>query len=158
MATSNDTALSPEQLLDHWQGHRRVTRRTIEAFPEDQLFNFSIGGMRPFGEMVQELLDMAAPSVEGIVTDEWNAMVEREQQSRAYLLDQWDRTTKIIDETWPNIPANRFQETANAFGQFEGPVHALLFYVIDNEIHHRAQGYVYLRALGLEPPLFFERD
>jgi uncharacterized damage-inducible protein DinB len=30
--------------------------------------------------------------------------------------------------------------------------------VIDNEVHHRAQGYVYLRALGLEPPHFWERD
>ena len=34
----------------------------------------------------------------------------------------------------------------------------LLFYVIDNEIHHRGQGYVYLRALGIEPPLFYDRS
>jgi uncharacterized damage-inducible protein DinB len=32
-----------------------------------------------------------------------------------------------------------------------------LLYVVDNEIHHRAQGYVYLRALGIEPPLFHVR-
>jgi hypothetical protein len=35
-------------LLEHWQGHRRVTRRMIQAFPDDALFGFSIGGMRPF--------------------------------------------------------------------------------------------------------------
>jgi uncharacterized damage-inducible protein DinB len=28
---------------------------------------------------------------------------------------------------------------------------------IDNEVHHRGQGYVYLRALGVEPPPFWER-
>ena len=28
---------------------------------------------------------------------------------------------------------------------------------IDNEIHHRGQGYVYLRALGIEPPAFYDR-
>ena len=28
---------------------------------------------------------------------------------------------------------------------------------IDNEIHHRGQAYVYLRALGIEPPHFWER-
>jgi uncharacterized damage-inducible protein DinB len=33
----------------------------------------------------------------------------------------------------------------------------LILYVVDNEIHHRRQGYVYLRALGIEPPAFFER-
>ena len=42
--------LTPQQLLEHWQGHRRLTRRVIEAFPEDQLFSFSIGGMRTFGD------------------------------------------------------------------------------------------------------------
>jgi uncharacterized damage-inducible protein DinB len=44
-----------------------------------------------------------------------------------------------------------------AFGQYPGKVHELLFYVIDNEIHHRGEGYVYLRALGIEPPPFYER-
>ena len=38
-------------LLKNWQGHRRLTRRVIEAFPEDKLFEFSIGGMRPFSEL-----------------------------------------------------------------------------------------------------------
>jgi uncharacterized damage-inducible protein DinB len=44
-----------------------------------------------------------------------------------------------------------------AFGQCEGTVHDLVLYAIDNEIHHRGQGYVYLRALGIEPPPFCER-
>ena len=26
-------------LLDHWQGHRSLTRRVIEAFPDDQLLD-----------------------------------------------------------------------------------------------------------------------
>ena len=30
-------------------------------------------------------------------------------------------------------------------------------YLIDNEVHHRGQGYVCLRALGVEPPPFRER-
>ena len=36
-------------------------------------------------------------------------------------------------------------------------IYGLLLYWIDNEIHHRGQGYVYLRALGIEPPAFWER-
>ena len=32
------SAVTPEGLLAHWQGHRRLTRRLIEAYPEDQLF------------------------------------------------------------------------------------------------------------------------
>jgi uncharacterized damage-inducible protein DinB len=37
-------------------------------------------------------------------------------------------------------------------------VYELIAYVIDNEIHHRGQGYVYLRALGIAPHPFYERD
>jgi len=40
--------ITPSELLEHWQGHRRLTRRMIEAFPEDAFFNHTIGGMRPF--------------------------------------------------------------------------------------------------------------
>ncbi|WP_245808378.1 DinB family protein [Deinococcus hopiensis] len=36
------------------------------------------------------------------------------------------------------------------------PLESVL-YGIDNEIHHRGQGDVYLRALGVEPPAFYSR-
>jgi len=47
--SATETALSNQDLLQQWQGHRRLTRRTIEAFPEKDLFTFSVAGMRPFG-------------------------------------------------------------------------------------------------------------
>lgn len=150
--------ITPEALLDHWQGHRRLTRRVIEVFPEDQLFTFSIGGMRPFGEMVLELLGMAAPMVRGTVSGQWNAYAPVGATTRADLLRLWDETTAELDALWPRIPPERFQETITAFGEYTDRTYGLLFYVIDNEIHHRGQGYVYLRALGVEPPPFYVRD
>jgi uncharacterized damage-inducible protein DinB len=45
-----------------------------------------------------------------------------------------------------------------AFGQYKGPGYWMIFYAIDNETHHRGQGYVYLRSLGVEPPQFYARD
>lgn len=150
--------ITPEALREHWQGHRRLTRRVIDAFPDDQLFTFSIGGMRPFGALAMEMVTMAEPMVRGVVTGEWAQSWDREQRPKPELLRMWDESTEKIDELWPQIPAGRFQETITAFGQYEGRVHDLLLYVIDNEIHHRGQGYVYLRALGLEPPPFYRRD
>ena len=32
-----------------------------------------------------------------------------------------------------------------------------ILYIIENETHHRGQGYVYLRALGIQPPFFWKR-
>ena len=152
-----DLFLSPAMLLDHWQGHRRLTRRVIEAFPEDKLAGYSLGGMRPFGVMVVELLMMAAPTVRGVLNEDWSSSVSKEPKPKAELLRLWDASTKEMDALWPKIPAARFAEKINAFGQYEGIARDLILYVVDNEIHHRAQGYVYLRSLGIEPPAFWER-
>jgi len=154
---SSTQIISAEALLEHWQGHRRLTRRVIEAFPEDRLYSFSIGSMRPFGAMALELLSMAEPMVRGIVTGEWDQSLTREERPRKELLRLWDESTTKIDALWQKIPLERFQQTMTAFGQYPGKVHELLFYVIDNEIHHRGEGYVYLRALGIAPPPFYER-
>ena len=66
------TVISPEAMLEHWQGHRRVTRRMILAFPEDKLFAYSIGGMRPFSDLVMEFIGMTEPGIDGVATGNWN--------------------------------------------------------------------------------------
>ncbi|MGH7576594.1 MAG: DinB family protein [Longimicrobiales bacterium] len=157
-STSTSTYITAEALLEHWQGHRALTRRVIRAFPDDQLFSFSIGGMRPFAALAMEMLGMAVPMVRGIVTGEWGGYADREARSKDEILELWDDGTKELNDLWPQIPTEKFQETINAFGQYEGHTYDLLLYVIDNEIHHRGQGYVYLRALGIDPPPFYERS
>ena len=156
-APTTEHVLSTDALLTHWQGHRRLTRRLIEAFPEDQLFTFSIGGLRPFGGLVMELLHMAEPMARGLATGEWETSWDAEPRPKSELLRQWDEDTRRIDEHWRRMPAGRLNERMKAFGLYEGPGYELLLYVIDNEVHHRGQGYVYLRALGVEPPPFWER-
>ncbi len=157
-ASAPDVFLTPKALLDHWQGHRRLTRRTIEAFPDEQFNTFAIGGMRPFGTMAVELLRMAAPTVNGVLTGDWSEGASADPKPKAEVLRLWDESTKQMNDLWSKIPASRFAETITAFGQYTGTAHSLVMYVIDNEVHHRAQGYVYLRALGIEPPHFWERD
>lgn len=149
--------LTAEELLKHWQGHRRLTRKVIEAFPEDKLFHFSVGGMRPFAEMVWEFIRMAIPIVEGVSTGKWEEFKGTKPDTKSELLRLWDIQTKELDETFPDIPSHRFTEVDKAFGQWEAPGLTTIQYAIDNEIHHRGQGYVYLRALGIEPPPFWER-
>jgi uncharacterized damage-inducible protein DinB len=157
-ATGADPVIGRDAFLEHWQGHRRLTRRIIEAFPEDQLFTFSIGGMRSFGELAQELLAMAGPMVKGVATEEWVQFDAGGEKSKAAILRRWDEATSELNEYWARIPSDRFQQTVTAFGQYTDVVSGLLQYVVDNEVHHRGQGYVYLRALGIEPPPFWERN
>ena len=156
-AVTSPLVISQLALLDHWQGHRRLTRRVIEAFPEDRLLTFNIGSMRTFGALAMELISIAEPMVRGVLTAEGNTVIHPPATSKSEILRLWDDSTVAIDTLWPQIPAERFQETMTAFGQYPGKVYDLLLYAIDNEIHHRGQGYVYLRALGIDPPAFYER-
>ena len=155
--------LTPEALLNHWQGHRKLTRRVIEAFPENELFQYSVGGMRPFSELALEMITMAGPGIRGIAINTWKTFAESEShlpapKTKEEILRLWDETTEEINSFWPQIPPHRFQETVSAFGQWEGAGYWILFYFIDNEIHHRGQGYVYLRSLGIAPPPFWDRQ
>jgi len=156
--TAPPNVLTADAVLHHWQGHRALTRRVIEAFPEDQLFHFSVGNMRPFAEMAWEFIRMALPIVDGVSTGEWKEFPATKPATKADLLHLWDEQTTELNTKFPNIPSHRFSEPDNAFGQWTKPGIDTIQYAIDNEIHHRGQAYVYLRALGIEPPPFWERD
>lgn len=156
--------ITSEQLLSHWQGHRQLTRKLIEKFPADQFFTFSIGGMRPASALIMEMIGMGSSGVHGLATDQWTPMTtllahtgKTTPQNKEEYLELWDIVTEQIDDEWSKISDARFQETAKAFDQYEGTVISLLLYFIDNEIHHRGQATVYLRALGIEPPFFWDR-
>lgn len=161
----NDTTMqtqeviTPDELLAHWQGHRGLTRRVIEAFPEKEFFSHRIGGMRSFADMTLELLGIAGPGIKEIATGtvaELNEHLDH-GNSKAKVLELWDQATDEINAYWKQLAPERFRETIKAFGQYEGTVCSSIFYFIDNEIHHRGQGYVYLRSLGIEPPMFWDR-
>ena len=155
---TSDLFISTEALLNHWQGHRKLTRKMIEAFPEDKLFTYSVGGMRPFSALVMEMLAMAVPGVKGILNGKWENWAEKNPPTtKEELLRLWDDATEEMNALWPQIPAERFQETDTAFGQWQGTGYYFIFYFIDNEIHHRGQAYVYLRSLNIEPPAFWDR-
>jgi len=150
--------ISSGSLLEIWQGNRRLTRSVIEAFPEKELFEFSIGGMRPFSELAKELLAIAVPGLTEIAGGDTGSLSEDLQvHSKAELLQLWDEATEGINGLWSRISPERFGETIRLFGQYENTVTDSILYFIENEIHHRGQGYVYLRALGIQPPFFWER-
>jgi len=150
--------LTNEELLNHWQGHRTLTRKVIEAFPEKELFDFSIGGMRTFADLVKELLSIAVPGLEGIVTNSTEGYNHNlALTTKAELLNAWDEATPKINELFLQISEERFKEEFNLFGEYKFPIIENILYFIDNEIHHRGQGYVYLRSLNIEPPFFWER-
>jgi hypothetical protein len=102
--------------------------------------------MLPFSEMVKEFLKMTLLIARGVASGNW--------QTPGAGIDPSGVTTNAI---WPTIPQERFAAVENVFGQWENSGTHTIMYAIDNEVHHRGQGFVYLRALNIEPPPFWER-
>ncbi len=151
--------ITSAELLEHWQGHRKLTRKLIEIFPEKEFFEFSVGGMRTTSELISELLSIAVPGLRQIATGNTEEQMHhidfKGDKNRA--LELWDEATNGINNYWAQISEERFSEEIVTFGQYPGTVLSSILYFIDNEIHHRGQAFVYLRALGIEPPFFWER-
>jgi uncharacterized damage-inducible protein DinB len=156
---TTEQLISPEKLLAQWQGHRALTRRVIVAFPEKEFFEFSIGGMRTFSQLVSEMLAIGAPAMKEMVERVANPYNEEigPFNSKQEVLDKWDQSTEEINSYWKALAPGDFHEIFNLFGAYENTILDNIQYFIDNEIHHRGQGYVYLRALGIEPPAFWDR-
>ena len=150
--------LTPQALWNYWEGHRRLTLRTLELFPNAELFDYSTGGMRPFAAMLAEILNVEESVMRGLHTGTWTweptrADVESKEALRSAFSEQRRKTAEVYSalsvETFERVETDAWGMTSTNVER--------LFYVIDNEIHHRAQGYVYLRTLGAEPPMFYER-
>lgn len=153
--------LSPSRLLEIMESNRRLTLRTIEAFPEDALFRYRpVDSLRPFAEMVKEILHLELAYVRGVATGEWI----REQpyqvvQTKADLLNACGAVREYSRAKWHKVTTERLQavEADPFFGGGEEQLFDRLFYALENEIHHRGQGFTYLRLLEIEPPHFFGR-
>lgn len=150
--------LDDQQFLAFYLGHRRLTRKTLAAFPADQFETFAVGGMRPAGVLARELLDMGAPIIKGLATDNWAPWNnDRTPLSQADALSAWDAATPTIEQHWAALASQGFDRSTTLYGQWPGTTRTHLLYMLDNETHHRGQLYTYLRALGIEPPAFWER-
>ncbi|WP_314269842.1 DinB family protein [Capnocytophaga sputigena] len=149
--------LTPKALLTNLKDVRALTRNVIEAFPEKDLFEFSIANLRPFSQMVEEFL-MITNYIFTETLHEKHTPFYTEGQfptTKAEVLALWDRATEILDREWQKVgdytqPLTIYQMTFS-FAQW-------ILYFIENESHHRGQGYTYLRALGIQPPSFWGRE
>ena len=153
--------LDPAGLLEILEGNRRLTLRVIEAFPEEALFHYKpVEVLRPFGEMVKEILDIEYDYMRGIALGEWSfSHICDGVKTKADLLSTCHRVRERTRELWPRLTVERLL-TVEPDPFWGGPPQShfeRLVYALENEIHHRGQAYIYLRELGIEPPAFYER-
>lgn len=104
--------------------------------------------------MMLEVIRMIPPSLQGIETGDWNFQLADMSgvQDKAALLQAWDEADAFIEARWAHLTREALRGVVPPLPHLRA-----VPYLVDNEIHHRAQGFIYLRLLGVEPPAFFER-
>ena len=148
--------LTPEALLTNLKDVRALTRNVIEAFPEKELFEFSVANLRPFSAMVEEFLRVMDYLFKERFQEQHTLFLEGAfPTTKTEVLALWDRATEILDREWKEVgdytQSLTIYQMTFSFAQW-------ILYAIENESHHRGQGYTYLRALGIEPPFFWARQ
>ena len=149
--------LTPEALLTNLKDVRALTRNVIEAFPEKELFEFSVANLRPFSQMVEEFLMITNYIFTETLHEKHTPFYSEGQfpTTKAEVLALWDKVTEIIDREWKEVgdytQSLTIYQMTFSFSQW-------ILYAIENESHHRGQSYTYLRALGIEPPFFWARE
>lgn len=153
--------LEPAELLEILEGNRRLTIRTLKAFTEADLFHYTAAPpMRPFADLIREILSLEEAIMRAAATGEyrWEADRYRGATTAQELLEACDSVQDQTRAWWPQLTVERLLTVEqDPWIPFPQSHFQRIQYALENEIHHRGQGYVYLRTLGFEPPAFYER-
>lgn len=147
-----------------WEENRRLTNTVARAIVDaDAIDQTPVQGMRSFRELLLEMWGVEQAYIRGLAHDDWQYQAPPEEVRTASPDEFLDFGRQIREETrklWPTISMASLLEMRKEpfWGGPDGNGIGWLTYALENEIHHRGQGYVYLRLLGQEPPAFYVRD
>lgn len=143
-----------------WEENRRLTLKVAKAFSDDQLQNATpVPGMRPFAEMLAEIVGFEHFLIHGLAEGDWEWLSKPADSAELY--NRLTETRAYTRQVWPTISEEQWLTAHPAppgFGGSDAPPLEWLQGALENEVHHRAQAYTYLRHLGVEPPDFWDRE
>jgi uncharacterized damage-inducible protein DinB len=145
-------------IVEHLERFRGVTLQTLEMVPDDKLDWRPAGQMRSFAEDFLHVAQVEEFYSGGIFAGSWNfecmqmpaepltkdMLKKRLSESRAATLASLRQTDSAgLDAivTVPHIPT-------------KWPVKSWLWYLVEHEVHHKAQLALYLRLIEIVPPFF----
>ncbi|WP_188455362.1 DinB family protein [Virgibacillus oceani] len=149
-----------------WEDNRQLTIKVAHRFSDEQLIKATpVPSMRPFARMLLEIAGLEHFFIRGLREDIWEWVPDEathpEISDAKELFTILDDTRNYTARVWPAISEEQlrtFHTAPPAFAGPDAPPIDWLQYALENEIHHRAQGYTYLRCLGIEPPMFWDRS
>ena len=139
-----------------------ITIRAVEALPTDALDAHPIPNMRTPKQLVTHMAEtlrgLATGAIQGTVAD-----FEAGEREKAAAIRTRDDLVASVAAAWADADqAIRSMTEAQAVSKvqtpwnYEPPGWVCVQIIFDEMLHHRGQLFVYLRALGAEPPSMWD--
>jgi uncharacterized damage-inducible protein DinB len=145
-------------LQEHLGRYRKVTLQTLDLMPEDKLSWRPLGDQRTAGEQFLHIAQTEEFYARGLFENEWNMdrlKPEAITQSRAMLQQRLASVRAYVLGQFGRLTAEQLDAVANVPGiPVSWPLRSWLWYLVEHEVHHKAQLALYLRQLGIVPPFF----
>ena len=139
----------------------KVTRKVLQAIPEDKLDFRATPEMRTVRELVLHMYGSPVGMVEAIPRGE---LTMADYQAGEDIKHAPDKETMIaycdacmaqVLKIGEEISEEKLNSIIKCFyGDF--PIYEHLGFIYDEHWHHRGQLYVYLRLMGVQPPFLYD--
>lgn len=148
-----------EDLLEHLERYRAITLLHLDLFADTEL------GWRPrpdafsVGQQFVHILHGEDFYIRGLFENDWNMARLRFPPvlpARAALKEQFDTVRRATHRHLAGVHDDALGRVISPphAGGIEASLRSWLWFVLEHEIHHKAQLAEYLRALGRVPPYF----
>jgi len=134
---------------------RGLTMKVGKAMPPEK------GEYKPYPEaftfkkLLLHAVEWEATVCGRITTGKWDFKeFSDEGLSLAAVLELTEKITAEGSEVLKNLAPEKWEEMVDLPWGGSQPVYGLLFGVLEHEVHHRGQLYVYLRMNGIVPPQY----
>ncbi len=147
-----------QDIREHLERFRAVTLQTLEWVPEDRLRWSPQEGLRPFDEQFLHLARTEEYHVRGLLLGDWSReryFTRPSPLTKEALRRVLNETRTVTLDALDHLDPSRLDEQVTVP---EVPVpwtlRGWLWYLVEHEVHHKAQLALYLRLVGVIPPFF----
>ncbi|HEX8090148.1 MAG TPA: DinB family protein [Blastocatellia bacterium] len=145
-------------LREHLKRYRDVTLQTLEFVPDDKLSWSPGAGLRTFAEQFLHVAQAENFHSRGLLTGEYDFNQLKppgEPLTRDALRQRLSDAHAFTDEKLASLDAGKLDEVMKVPNvPVAWSLRSWLWYLVEHEIHHKAQLAMYLRQIGITPPFF----
>ena len=143
---------------EHLRRYRKVTLQTLERVPAERFDWRPSPGAMSFAEQFAHIAETEEHYMSGLVDGTWSPRPFRPGAApadAAALRALLDATRAATLERLARIDAHALERVPEVPGiPVQWPLRSWLWYVVEHEVHHKAQLASHLRTIDVEAPFF----